>query len=238
MFLSQWCNYRKDDKAYVPDINVFGRWLLYKIVDKKYGLYIGITHYDRKLTVQQNLERRMKEHCDPNSKSQVLKMDRPKIKPYYPNIDGYPCFIYGTQKQVEAIENKHINKTVLECQKKKRKCYNIRGVIKPPKKPSKKQLKEINVVDNEIERLIREFKIQKYTYDNGKTEKTKYVINSRKFADAMNSGGDQMTFSDIQDAIHWQIKGIAKCCCDDPKNVKKIRKQMIQKCKEKTKKKN
>ena len=159
---SCWSGYKPYDIDR-PKTNEFVKHLLYKIRDKDKGLYVGEHKWNQKKTIKENLDERMKGHLDPNAKknTRVKEMNEPKIKPFYGTFkDKEPYYIYGKYKQILNVENSHIRWAMEVCKKKNRKFYNVAGTKVQPKIDEEK-IKEYNVVDNEISRLMNKFILKK-----------------------------------------------------------------------------
>ena len=169
---SRWENYKQQ---YKPARSKLAKGFLYHIVDDDDSHYIGETTATvQNDTQQKTFDRRWKEHTNPKGKSQVLKMKNPVMKPYY---DG-EYFMFGTYKQRQRIEKKHIRKTLYECNDNKKICYNKDGTEKII--VSQKQFqKTIIALDTQRDLLFADLEIREEKNKNAKI----YVVYNAHFAD-------------------------------------------------------
>ena len=223
---SRFDRYNNNDQ-YKPSKNEYIKKLLYIIKDKDGGRYVGETNYLEVLTLKENLDVRMKQHLDTNKPkdklSPVLKMNKPKIFPFYGNlIDNYgqPYFIYGKYTDILKIEKMHTQRIMHECINKNKKYYNRAGTeIKPTL--NTKKLKEYNIKQNEIEHFINRFQI---TFNK---QQNKYFINDSLLCNKLGLKDRKVGRTNFNDIVELKVDAISEMCCSNIKQVKQLREKIL-----------
>ena len=213
-----------------PARNEYEKKLLYIITDANNGKYVGETYWNEKLSIEKNLARRLKGHLDkdkPKDKlSPVLNMTDPVMKPFYDEMSHFPSFIYGKYLDILRIEKNHIRLTMFECKKAGTTYYNRKGTdLKPELNQDK--LKQYNILDKEIEKMIDTFYISSIKRPTKKDPNKKaFRIKNTALKDVLKKGVvEKRKFQDIQDI---KEKAIAELCCCSVEQVQNIRNKMLQ----------
>ena len=196
---------------------------MYKVKDSNNGRYVGITAYKKGLTLQENLDRRMRSHLDRNKEqsklSAVLEMTNPVIYPFYGRMnDKNPYFIYGKRHDCLSIEKQHIRKTMFDCMANNTICFNKQQTKLKPEIDEQK-VNEYNIVDQQIQKLLDEFVI--------KSSSGRYVVMSQSLATVLNYKSNKIRKTDKSKLVELVHKGIAKMCKIDVKRVKNVIKNKI-----------
>ena len=203
-------DYHKTTIKHRDKINEYGLYLLYIITDDNGGVYVGQHKYNPKKTLEENLNDRMVGHLDKNKKeeklSPVLDMVNPVIKPFYGDInDTEPYLMYGTYKDILKIERKHIRQKLYECIKNNKKCFNKDGTKLKPK-IDEKVVKKYNVLNEDIQDMIKEFTI--VSVRNG----TAYVLNGKMICEELGRKGKTIELASYEKLLELKRKAIAELC--------------------------
>ena len=208
-----------------PLCNIFQQNLLYDIVDDDHGRYIGEHVWDKRLTLNENLDVRMKQHLDDkvpkNKLSPVLKMNNPTIHPFYDD-DEYPYFIFGKYEQILKIEENHIRMVMIQCKKNGKKYFNRAGTKQKPN-VEQKQIKTVDTFVHEIQRLSEKFTIELDDHPTKKNPNRKVnVIYSRSLATVLGYKGKKVRSKNKNKLFDMKCKGIAKMCMVSVEKVKQV----------------
>ena len=215
-----------------PATNLFQSDMLYLVVDKNNNKYVGKHKYNPKKSLKANLNDRMTGHLSDKGKrnTDVHKMENPVIKPFYGDEnDEEPYLMYGKTKDINNLEKNHIRKVLFECKQNKTKCFNKQHTkLKPVIK--EKQMKQLNVINDEIERMLNQYRITTEATPTKKDKnKTTYLLNNKEIAKRLGLKNRRVTKRKFEEIIKIKNKFIADVCSITYQEVDQQREQILKK---------